>query len=248
MPPRCTTLRKCNQPRLPTMGTAMLKTPPENAVMMGPAHALAIRLNPPSPHKALYPPCGQHPSDSAVQRYHTAKATASQSRSAPRSPHKQHCTTKLPVSRSRSAGRFTSKIPHQGRSPTPSKMVYSIFHSAPSTASTSSLTQGSLSNPGLIEGSSMNSSLNNPSTLSTRKTPLRSQSITQGLNERQSLSPQRLVEDRVHRTDILQPDKSPPLSALNLPTTSSSVCSRYLVPRSLPRTLAMCAAEVFDCK
>jgi hypothetical protein len=188
--------------------------------MTGPAQALAIRLNPPSPHEALYPPCRQHPSDSAVQRYHTAKATASRSGSAPCSPCKQHCTTKLPVSCSRSARRFTSKIPHRGHSPTPSKMVYSIFHPAPSTASTSSLTQGSLLNPGLIGGSSMNSSLNNPSTLSTRKTPLRSRSITRGLNERRSLSRQCLVEDRIHPTDVLQPDKSPPLSALNLPTTS----------------------------
>jgi hypothetical protein len=174
MPPRHTTLRKRNQPRPPTPGTAMLKTPPENAGMTGPTQALTIRLNPPSPHKALYPPWRQHPSDSAVQRYHTAKATASWSGSAPCSPCKQHCTTKLPVSCSRSAGRFTSEIPHQGRSPTPSKMVYSIFHPAPSTASTSSLTQGSSLSPGLIEGSSMNSSLNNPSTLSTRKSLLHS--------------------------------------------------------------------------
>jgi hypothetical protein len=75
----------------------------------------------------------------------------------------------------------------------------------------------------------MNSLLNDPSTLSTRNTPLRSQSITQGLNERRSLSRQRSVEDRVHPTDVLQPDESPPLSALNLPTTRV-LHPRYMSP------------------
>jgi hypothetical protein len=195
----------------PSPTITMCSPPPKTLQMSSAKHSLAQSLQTKSNSHAPYPPLGHHPLDATTLLFCKGKKRAAQSTSCPdwKSPKNSR-------SCSMSVGRVVDKnTPTQGPSPTPSKPDFAIFSTDPSTASTSSLTQGSS-----MAESSKQLSLPHLRTISQ-------------LNVCCSASPQHLCNEPIYPSDPLPLDVYPPLAGFVIPKPATTIiagngCSPYV--------------------